>query len=68
MELTFSEQIKILMRRQGLTIADLAERLGVSRQNVNQQLLKDNFKYADMVKYAAALGYDVKIELTEKRQ
>ena len=66
MELTFAEQIKIIMKRQGLTVSDLAERLGVSRQNVNQLLSRDNFKFSDMVKYAAALGYDVKIELLEK--
>lgn len=66
MELTFGEQIKIIMKRKGLTVADLANLLGVSRQNVNQLLARDNFKCSDMVKYAAALGYDLKIELIEK--
>ena len=66
MELTFGEQIKIIMKRKGLTVADLANLLGVSRQNVNQLLARDNFKYSDMVKYADILGYDLKIELMEK--
>lgn len=66
MELTFGEQIKIIMKRKGLTVADLANLLGVSRQNVNQLLTRDNFKYSDMVKYADILGYDLKIELIEK--
>lgn len=66
MELTFGEQIKIIMKRKGLTVADLANLLGVSRQNVNQLLTRDNFKYSDMVKYADILGYDLRIELIEK--
>lgn len=66
MELTFGEQIKIIMKRKGLTVADLANLLGVSRQNVNQLLARDNFKYSDMVKYADILGYDLRIELIEK--
>lgn len=66
MELTFAEQVKIILKRKKMTIADLAQVLGVSRQNVNQLLLRDNFKYSDMIKIAAALGCDLSIELKEK--
>lgn len=66
MELTFAEQVKIILKRKKMTIADLAQVLGVSRQNVNQLLLRDNFKYSDMVKISAVLGCDLIVELREK--
>lgn len=65
MKLTFSEQIKIILKRQGKTVQDLANLLNTSLQNINQQLKRDNFKERDMQRIAAALGYDVYIEVTE---
>lgn len=68
MELTFTEQIKIVMKRKKITVADLAGRLGVTRQALNQKFLRGNFTENDMIKTAAAVGYDVVIELKEKPQ
>lgn len=66
MDLTFGEKIRIILNRQNKSIDDLAGALGMSRQNLWQQLNRDNFKEKDMERIAAALGYNLNIELTEK--
>ena len=54
MELSFGEQIKILLKRKNMTIKELAdlyvEKTGMpmSRQNLTQRLRRDNFPEQDM--------------------
>lgn len=55
-ELTISEKIKILLKRQGITAKELAARLGTTPQNLQNKLTRDNFKFNDIVDIAAALG------------
>ena len=70
MELSFGEQIKIILKRNNMTIQDLAtlyeERTGskMSRQNLTQRLKRDNFPEQDMHVIAALLGYQVSVQLT----
>lgn len=70
MELSFGEQIKILLKRKNMTIQDLAvlyeQKTGnkMSRQNLTQRLKRDNFPEQDMHIIAALLGYHVSIQLT----
>lgn len=60
--LTFGEQVKIVLNRKGMTIKDLAElieeRTGMkmSRQNLTQRLGRDNFQEQDMRQIAEILG------------
>lgn len=60
--LTFAEQVKIILSRKGMTIKELAqlieERTGkrMSRQNLTQRLGRDNFQEQDMRMIAAILG------------
>ena len=69
MELSFGEQIKILLKRKNMTIKELAdlyvEKTGMpmSRQNLTQRLRRDNFPEQDMRILAALLGYQVSIQL-----
>ncbi len=69
MELTFGEQIKILLNRNHMTIQDLADRYEaatgnkMSRQNLTQRLKRDNFPEQDMHVFAALLGHRVSIRL-----
>lgn len=65
MQLSFSEKMRVLMNRRGVSVQELADRLGVSRQNVNQRLNNNSFTLADMEKYAAAIGCTVEIEIIE---
>lgn len=60
MTLTFGEKIKVVLGRKDMSISDLAEKLGQSRQNLNVKIKKDNFTEQDMRKIAEIL--DVKFE------
>ncbi len=70
MELSFGEQIKIILKRKNMTIKDLAalyeEQTNnkMSRQNLTQRLKRDNFPEQDMHIIAALLGYHVSVQLT----
>lgn len=69
MELSFGEQIKILLKRKNMSIQELAllyeQQTGkkMSRQNLTQRLKRDNFPEQDMHMLAALLGYSVSIQL-----
>lgn len=60
-DLTFGEQVKIVLSRRGMTIKELAEiieeRTGkkMSRQNLTQRLGRDNFQEQDMRMIASIL-------------
>lgn len=70
MELSFGEQIKIILKRKNMTIQQLAslyeEHTGckMSRQNMTQRLKRDNFPEQDMHIIAALLGFQVSVRLT----
>ena len=62
LDLTFGEQVKIVLGRRGMTIKDLAEEIEertgkkMSRQNLTQRLGRDNFQEQDMRMIAGILG------------
>ncbi|MFR1611705.1 MAG: hypothetical protein ACLSUD_00010 [Lachnospiraceae bacterium] len=62
MDLTFAEQVKIILSRRGMTIKELAELIekhtgkNMSRQNLTQRLGRDNFQEQDMRMIARILG------------
>ena len=70
MELSFGEQIKIILKRKNMTIQGLAElyeaQTGVkmTRQNLSQRLRRDNFQEQHMHVLAGLLGFRVSIQLT----
>lgn len=61
-DLTFGEQVKIILSRKKMTIKQLAELIQLetgqkmSRQNLTQRLGRDNFQEQDMRMIAAILG------------
>ena len=68
MVLSFAEQVRTILHRKNMTVDNLAGILGMSRQNLWQQLNRDNFKEKDMERIAEALSCDLSIELIEKRE
>lgn len=56
MDLSASEKIRILLKRRGLTIGELAEKIGQSRQNLSNKMNRDNFTENELRSIAAALG------------
>lgn len=66
MNLSFAENIRIVLKRRNMTVEDLAQLLGSSKQNVNQKLLRSDFKESDMQKYCDALNLDYEIKIKER--
>ena len=55
MPLTLGEKIKIILNRRGLTMAQLAEQTGQSRQNMSNKMSRDNFSEKELYEIAKAL-------------
>ena len=74
MQLSFGEQVKIVLKRQGITIKELAsiieQQTGkkMSRQNLTQRLGRDNFQEKDMFMIAEALGCSLTINLLDAEE
>lgn len=58
MSLTMGEKIKVLLKRKNVSVQELADLLGQSRQNVNVKLKKDNFNEKDLKQIAKLLGVE----------
>lgn len=71
MKLTFGEQVKIVLKRKGMTIKELAELVEkhtgkpMSRQNMTQRLGRDNFQEQDMRLIAEILGCPFTLNILE---
>ena len=71
-DLTFGEQVKIILGRKGMTIKELAEiieeRTGkkMSRQNLTQRLGRDNFQEQDMRTIANILGWPFHLSILSR--
>lgn len=69
--LTFGEQVKIILSRKGMTIKQLAEAVEkhtgkpMSRQNMTQRLGRDNFQEQDMRLIAEILGCQFTLSIME---
>lgn len=67
--LTFGEQVKIVLSRKGMTIKELAEQIEertgkkMSRQNLTQRLGRDNFQEQDMRMIAEILGCSFQLSI-----
>ena len=56
MPLTLGEKIRIILNRRGLTMAQLAEQTGQSRQNMSNKMNRDNFSEKELYAIANALN------------
>ena len=64
--LSVAEQTKIILKRRNMTIAQLSDKLNVSRQNLSNKLSRNNFDEKDIKSIAAALGCNVDIVFIDK--
>lgn len=58
--LSTREKIKIILDRTNKTVGWLADRLGMSRQNLSNKLSRDNFTERDLEAIAKALNCEYK--------
>lgn len=74
LDLTFGEQVKIILKRRGMTIKELAEIIGertgkkMSRQNLTQRLGRDNFQEQDMRMIAKILDCPFHLSIMTEAQ
>ena len=60
MDLSMSDQIRVILRKKGLTISKLAGLLRQSQQNLSNKLKRDNFSIGELHQIAEVL--DVKFK------
>jgi len=58
MSLTMSEKIKVVLKRRGMTMGELAEKTGQTRQNLSNKMSRNNFPEKELVAIADALNCD----------
>ena len=63
MGLSISEKIKIVLKRRGMTMGQLAEQTNQTRQNLSNKMSRDNFPEKELREIADALGCELEINL-----
>ena len=58
MNLTMGEKIRVMLKRRGMTVAQLADLTNQTRQNLSNKLTRDNFQEQDIKAIAEALNCD----------
>lgn len=58
--------VMIAMMDENVSVADLAERLGLSRQSVNRWFQVDDLKFTNLEDMVDALGYDLEWQMIKK--
>ncbi|GAB6085677.1 helix-turn-helix transcriptional regulator [Alkaliphilus crotonatoxidans] len=56
MSLTMGEKLRILIKREKITITELANLLNTSSQNLSNKLSRDNFSEKELQRIAQLLG------------
>ncbi len=61
MNMTVAEKIRVIMKRQNMTMGSLADASGQTRQNLSNKMSRGNFTERDIETLGNALGCQVKI-------
>ena len=56
MDMSVAEKVRLIMGRKKMTMGELAEATGQTRQNLSNKMTRGNFTEADIEKLANALG------------
>lgn len=67
-EKSTSQIIRAILGMNNSNVAQLAETLGQSRQNLANKLKRDNFSEQELREIAGALGYDIEIRFIEREK
>lgn len=66
--MALAEKIRILLVKHGnISEAELARRMGISPQNLNNKMKRDNFTEADLKEVAKALNCSLNISFTTEK-
>ncbi|MDR0889902.1 MAG: helix-turn-helix domain-containing protein [Oscillospiraceae bacterium] len=66
MGLSAAEKIKIIAKRRGMTMGEIADRRGESRQNLSNKIRRDNFSERELREIAEVLNCTLSIEFVFK--
>lgn len=61
MSITVAEKFRLIMKRMNVTMGELADKSGQSRQNLSNKMTRGNFTEKDIAALAEALGCTVEI-------
>lgn len=64
MNMTASEKIRIIAKRVNMSMGELAEATGQTRQNLSNKLSRDNLSQNDLIALASAMSCTVEIKFT----
>ena len=64
MNMTVAEKIRLIAKRVNMSMGDLAEGTGQTRQNLSNKLNRDNMSTKDIQVLAEAMGCSVEITFT----
>ena len=56
------ETIRCILDEEKMTQQDLADRMGITRQNISQSLNRNAKRYDSFSKMVAALGYEIVVK------
>lgn len=66
MRMTFTEKIRVMLVRHGMTIGELAAKTNQSRQNLSNKMARGNFSEKEMRDIAQAFGCEFNPQLIMK--
>lgn len=66
MSLSIREKVGVLTKRRKLTLAEVSERFGCTRQNLSYKMRGGTWSEAELEKLAEVLGCNVEIVFTDK--
>lgn len=66
MNMTAGEKMRTIMTRKRMSMADMAEKTGQSRQNLSNKMKRDDFSEKELIKMAAAMGCTVEVVFRDK--
>ncbi len=64
MSMSVAEKIRLIMKRMKITMGELAEKSGQTRQNLSNKMSRGNFTEKDIKELATALGCKAEIKFT----
>lgn len=66
MVINAAEKIRILMGRKNISMGEMAEKTGQSRQNLSNKMKRANFSESEIMQMAAVLGCTVDIQFIDE--
>lgn len=64
--MNIEKEIKKILIEKDMLLKDLAEKLGVSYQNLYNKMQRNNFRVSELEEILNALGYDLKLKFIKR--